>query len=297
MLDLSEVVLVVNGMSRLGGEFYLQAKQLLEENGYVLKDCALSSSVQEMRSTVMRHRDQVSVIFVGGGDGTQGLVAGMLIGSETAQGVLPLGTGNSFARDLGIPTDLNAAIEALAIASPTHIDIGLANDRAFVNVATMGLTSLIVKNLTHSLKKRWGRAAYFLAIARGFESLKSFWVKLESDQGNFEMEAFQVVIGTGRYHAGPFPVLPDASLFNQHLSLYILPGASKVDLIKTALGLPSGRHTLFSDVHSESIKSGKIIAVPSQSVIVDGEPIGRADLKFECVAGGLKVLYAKDSED
>lgn len=85
------------------------------------------------------------LVIAGGGDGTVRSVAGALAGSEATLGVLPLGTFNHYARDLGMPNDLNAAAAALAAATPRHLDLAEVNGHRFLNSSAIGYYSQVAK--------------------------------------------------------------------------------------------------------------------------------------------------------
>jgi diacylglycerol kinase family enzyme len=89
-------------------------------------------------------RKEFDAIVVGGGDGTVQCVAALLAGSDIPLGVLPLGTLNHFAKDLGIPTDLPDAIRALAARNVTRVDLGEVNGRIFVNNSSIGIYPFMV---------------------------------------------------------------------------------------------------------------------------------------------------------
>jgi diacylglycerol kinase family enzyme len=107
-------------------------------------------------------------VIGGGGDGTLNTIAAALAGTRTAFGVLPLGTHNHFAKDLGIPLDLDAAVAALARGSPQDIDVAEVNGRLFLNFSALGFHPLVVKHREAQRSAR-GRAkflALFVAVWR-----------------------------------------------------------------------------------------------------------------------------------
>jgi diacylglycerol kinase family enzyme len=82
-------------------------------------------------------------VIIGGGDGTLSECASHLIHTNVAMGVLPLGTGNTFARSIGIPLDLNAAARTIATGNVQRIDVGQVNDQIFLNSVSLGLSAEI----------------------------------------------------------------------------------------------------------------------------------------------------------
>ena len=84
------------------------------------------------------------LLIVGGGDGTISAAASALVGTETRLGILPLGTLNHFARDLGIPTDLDEAAKLIAAGAERRVDVAEMNGRIFINNSAIGLYPLMV---------------------------------------------------------------------------------------------------------------------------------------------------------
>ena len=146
-----ELVLLVNSKSRSGSSGLEAAKTALESEGFVVKASHMISDAKEFSRILSGYLSNAEpLIAIGGGDGTQRMAAEMFAGFSSAMLVFPMGTGNAWAKDLGIPVGASHTAKALATANIESIDLGVANGRGFVNVATVGLTSLIVKNLTKS---------------------------------------------------------------------------------------------------------------------------------------------------
>ena len=145
-----------------------------ETVGAVLKDAGIDSEVEligggdcAVRCRTIAQRGDALVI-VGGGDGTISAAASALIGTETALGILPLGTLNHFARDLGLPTDLKEAAKLIATGKPRRVDVAEMNDRIFINNSAIGLYPLMVldRDLQRRKLGRSKRLAMIVASAR-----------------------------------------------------------------------------------------------------------------------------------
>lgn len=93
-------------------------------------------------------RDGQSALVVGGGDGTLGSVASILAGTDVALGILPLGTLNHFAKDLGVPLKLEAAMDVIAAGQSQRIDVAEVNGRIFVNNSSVGVYPFLVEERT-----------------------------------------------------------------------------------------------------------------------------------------------------
>ncbi|GAA3897717.1 diacylglycerol kinase family protein [Sphingomonas limnosediminicola] len=126
----------------------------------------------DVRCRAAAERDDALVV-VGGGDGTIAAAASALIGTKTKLGILPLGTLNHFARDLGIPTDLAEAAKLIASNKERLVDVAQLNDRIFINNSAIGLYPLMV--LDRDLqRKRLGRSKRLAMIVASVRMLARF---------------------------------------------------------------------------------------------------------------------------
>lgn len=285
-----EAVLLVNTRSLKGAEWLQQAKDKLTEQGVELKVAEGFSKAPELFARAEQEAASGRLIIVGGGDGTMNAVANILAKTGAVMGVLPLGTGNAFARDLGIPTDLDKATEILVSGDVAEVDLGVCNGRYFVNVATIGLTAHVAKAITVPMKRRFGRFVYAIALTKALSEMKPFDVQIETENGSKELEAVQVVLGNGRYHGGPLPLSPTAAITSGALRLYVVEATSKAGLLRYALLLPTGLQGVLKEVHSESTIGGKIVASPKQPIVVDGEVGMETPMEFAVEPLALKVM-------
>lgn len=285
-----EAILVVNTKSRRGQQWFEDAKNQLQNLGVPLVSARSFTKIEplkrEVQSAIQR---KVPLIIAGGGDGTFSSIARFFVNSESTLGVLPLGTGNAFARDLGIPAEVGRACDIIANGKDAGVDLGYAGDDYFLNVATLGLTTQIARNLTDQEKKRWGRFVYAFAIARALRGVKPFRVKIESDNGTTEFETLQVVLGNGRYHAGPFLLSPNASITEGKLTLYALKTTHRSAFVRLALNLAVGKHVDLAEVHSEETTWGTITTTPRLKVTVDGEICEQSPLQYKVLPDVLRV--------
>lgn len=285
-----QAALVVNGKARRGKEWFGLAKREFESRDVNLDLARLVQRPREVESAV---RDaisaQIPLICVGGGDGTLNMVAGMFKGTESVLGVLPMGTGNSLARDLGIPPVVRDAIEIALDGRTQAIDLGEVNGVPFVNVATVGLTTLIAENLDPLAKRRFGRAAYLVAMFKAVVQGRRFNLRLELPDGVQEHRSVQVVVGNGRFHAGPFPITPEAQIDSGYLSGYSVNSSRKSVLLRYAMRLWHGRHIDMDEVVSFRADQLKLFTEPRKRITVDGEIRLRTPGEFRSLSGALRV--------
>ncbi len=297
MVEMREAVLLVNVKARRGKDWFNSAAEILSKNGVNLKTAVCCKKKDQLLNEVEKAiRDKVPLIIIGGGDGTLGSVVDYFVGSESTLGVLPFGTGNSFARDLGITANVEAACNVILNGKEKRVDVGKAGDNYFLNVVTIGLSTQIALQMNHDVKQVWGRLAYLFALVKALSMVKSFKVHLCMPEGEHTFKTLQVVIGNGRYHAGPFPLAPDASITDGKLILYALEGSSKWDLIKYAMKLPGGHHVDLDNVPVFWTTEGSLSTSHPMRVTIDGESNHYTPLKFNIEKAALKVMVPQEFE-
>lgn len=304
-LDDGPAVLVVNTRSRSGREAYETARDALAERGVVLTECHALARAERLDAVVERMAALgTRRIIVGGGDGTLSRAVGRLLGRDVTLGVLPLGTGNDFARSLGIPPEIEAACDVIAQGYTARVDVGLANGRPFLNAASLGLATGIARRLTKRLKQRAGKLAYPVAAAAEVKDLKPFHIRLKADERELSLDVLQLVVGNGLYHGAGNMVAPDARLDDRRLNVYAIAAPSSASglegtglgqlqdiatLVRVALSLRTGEHVEHPAVTSLRAARLYVESEPLQEVNADGELVGRTPMRFEVAPAALRV--------
>ena len=155
-------------------------------------------------------RSGVDLVLACGGDGTVTACAEGVAGSGVPLGILPFGTGNLLARNLGLPLDLDTALVIALTGSDRQLDTGLANGRPFVVMAGLGLDAKMLAESSEPLKKRLGLAAYVLSALRHLRD-RPARVSLAVDGGPpRRLRATAVIVGNVGWLQGGVRLLPDA---------------------------------------------------------------------------------------
>ncbi|WP_422723940.1 lipid kinase [Hyalangium rubrum] len=298
-------MLVVNTKSRSGREAFEAARAALSARGVPLLSChALTQPRRLPRVLADAVARGARRILVGGGDGTVSFAACQLLGRDVTLGVVPLGTGNDFARSLGIQDTVEAACDVIAEGYTARVDVGLANGRPFLNAASLGLATAIAKRLNKKLKQRIGKLAYPVAAATQLWEHQPFRVRLQADSQALELEALQLVVGNGRYHGAGNMVAPGAALDDHRLHVYAITAPSAESgregtslgqlqdmstLARVALSLRRGEHVEHPSVTYLRTSRLYVESEPVQEVNADGELIGRTPMRFEVVPSALRV--------
>ncbi len=286
-----DAVLFVNTHSRRGARGFPVAKQELEARGINLRR---AEGFEDGRAMIAAVRQEISnstpLIIIGGGDGTFGSVDHDFAHRDSVLGVIPLGTGNAFARDLGIKTNIAEACDVIVKGKVTAVDLGRLNDHMFLNVATVGLTTLIARNLDKNLKRIFGPLAYIVSFARALSKVTPFLATMDVDGDVHEFRSMQVVIGNGRFHAGPFLIAEDAGLRNGKLIAYALESENRADFLRLAIALQRSKAVDLPNVRVWRTGKGRLTTYPEKAVTVDGEEITHTPVDFSIEPRSLRVM-------
>jgi diacylglycerol kinase family enzyme len=193
-----------------------------------------------LRAAIERRPD---AIVAGGGDGTVGSVAAALVGGPIALGVLPLGTLNHFAKDLGLPLALDAAVERIARGTVHRVDVGEVNGRIFVNNSSLGLYPDIVRERERQ-QRRLGRGKWAAFVWASIGALRRFpfmGVRLSIDGRAALRRTPFVFIGNNVYSMEGFAIGERERLDAGCLSLYVAQRAGRLKLLMLALHALFGR--------------------------------------------------------
>jgi len=255
----------------------------------VLQRCGAEVSVVE--TTAPGHATQLAreaaatgpdMIMTAGGDGTINEAANGLAGSMVPLAVLPFGSANVLAREIGLPLDPVAAAAVCCKGRVADVWPGVAGKRRFLLMVGVGFDAAVLRRVDASLKARVGRAAYVLA---GMQMLTRPWrSRYHVTTGKRSIQAASVIVANAAHYAGPWIIAPDATLFRRELDVCVFRGSARADLVRYAFAVMRGRHAALPDVEMFRTKSLRIEGGPECCIQIDGDEDG--DLPVEiCVAG------------
>jgi diacylglycerol kinase family enzyme len=183
------------------------------------------------------------VVVMGGGDGTMSAGAGGLAGTGKPMGLLPLGTLNHFARDLGIPTELEEAVRNVAEGTVREVDVGEANDRVFLNNSSLGLYPSAV-SLRNAWMQQHGMHKWVAMGRAALDTLRRFPVvrlTLQLPEGSRNVTTPMVFIGNNRYETKLFALGKRPALDEGELWVYLARDAGRFRFLRLALRALVGR--------------------------------------------------------
>lgn len=289
--DLRRVVLVVNTRSRRGRHRYFEALRLLQADGFrplrthaVMDPSRLAEIIKEALGL------EPDLLVIGGGDGTLSEAVKHVAHRDVALGVLPLGTTNNFARSLGLPLDLALAVKVFSRGKVADIDLGMAGDRPFANLASFGVSVEVAGTVKPWLKRALGRAAYPLTALTILPGHRPFRAFITVDGRRHELLTHQLNIANGRYHGG-WQIASDISIDNRRLVAYQLGSGKRLRLLaETLLRATSGRWQSLAGGPFVTGTEMLLETEPTMSADVDGEVFLRTPLTIRTIPNGLRVM-------
>ncbi len=297
MAQVSGTVVVLNLHSRQAAQQRERVKELLSERGLRDAEYRVITRTGELPGELERAvRSGAERLLVGGGDGSMVAAARALAHRSCVLGVLPLGTGNSFAQTLSIGDDLERAVDAIAHGRIAAVDLGIVNGKYFANFATIGLGAKIAEATPKLLKTLTGPLAYVLGgIVPGLRA-RPFEATIVRDGESVRLKTQQIVIASGRTF-GKKPLLPDAKITDGRLAFFTTTGVSTAELARMFLALALGTQTSLDDAYAFSAREIEIRTDSEQPVNGDGEPIATTPARFRVDPGALRVFVPPDFVD
>lgn len=244
-----------------------------------------------------------SAVIAAGGDGTLfEIVNGLMAHKKENRvplGVIPVGTGNAFSRELGLlPTDWQKGIDIIAKNKTKAIDLGLAktNTDAFYFINIIGMGFVVDAGRTTVKIKKLGKSAYTLATLWETVKLKKHPIKLslvnESDEVEyFDQELVFVEVANSRYTGTSFLIAPEAKIDDGLLDVIILKKISRPKILRLFPTIYSGKHVNYQEVETRKVKSITIETKQPMPLMPDGEFIGETPVTISCIPKAIDIFF------
>lgn len=234
-------------------------------------------------------RSEFDVLVAVGGDGTMNETASQLIGTSTALGIIPLGSGNGFARHLGLSTNPVRAVQQLNRSEPLLLDACFMNDRPFFNVSGMGFDAQVSKRFMHQIKR--GYATYARCVWAEFQTYRPRHYRYELHGRVVEEELLMVAFANTQQYGNNAVIAPQACIDDGYLDVvFVRPFPLAYLPIFTMLAFTRNVH------HSSYVKIERVQRFHIQQMDeplghVDGDYIEtKAEVQLNVRANSLQVL-------
>jgi diacylglycerol kinase (ATP) len=235
--------------------------------------------------------DGYDVVCTVGGDGTVNEAINGLAGSEVPLAIVPTGTVNVLAMELGIPLDPPDAVRVIGGGQESWIDLGLAGDRYFGLMAGIGMDAAVIASLNPTLKKALKEAAFAIQGLATYLTHEEPRIRVISEER--EVEGYFVVFGNASNYGGAFGITPLADMRDGLLDVCVLTDKSFLSFAWYWSAALLNAHINHPKVHYFRTKEARIEAVePGQEVLVqtDGEVAGALPIDCRVVPRALRVL-------
>jgi YegS/Rv2252/BmrU family lipid kinase len=236
------------------------------------------------------------LVVVCGGDGTVRTVCAELAGTGVPVGVIPAGTGNLLARNLGVPLYLEAAVDVALNGQDRAIDLvsvggdGIGEDEHFMVMGGMGFDAAIMEGADDAIKAKIGWLAYFVSGIKQLRS-PSFRVEISVDDQPFtKHRALTVVVGNVGYLTAGIPLLPDATIDDGVLDVVLVSPKRFVSWIPLLWRVMSKRKRVDEELNRMTGRKVVVRTAHDTARQLDGDPIGPGkEIRAECIHGRLLV--------
>jgi diacylglycerol kinase (ATP) len=266
-----------------------ELRDLIERAG-LGDDILTSSTVEEARDlTRDAVRRRFDVVVAVGGDGTIGTIADELIGTDTALGILPLGSIMNIPRMLGLPREVDEAVEVLANGVVRTVDVGEANGRTFYEAGSVGMNAAMFREA-----QRFDRGDY-LSV------LRTIWVafryrparmEIQLDDRRIRTRALMVTVSNGPYTGAGMTVAPDARVDDGSLDVCVFRHFSKIELLTHLATIAFGRRRYSPHVRAYRSRRVRITSATPLPCRADSNDLGTTPAEFVTKPRALRVVVA-----
>jgi len=239
-------------------------------------------------------RDRVAegdCLIAAGGDGTVNGVAKICLETDAVLAVLPSGTANDFARNLNIPEQPEEVAKLVAERPVQQIDVAMAGDRMFLNVAHIGLGTLPAREADAPTKKWFGQFSYVATLFRQIGEQRGFHAEIQTDKSAMKGRWLSIAIASGAFFGGGHEV-PEASANDGQLNIVAVKPRPMLQLLFAFLMVRLNGETPRRTSTVVQVKSSEchVLTQQPEPVTVDGDEAGTTPFKAVCKQGVLRVI-------
>lgn len=292
---MAATVVILNPKAGSAGKLAAIVKRIRHLPDVEVRMTARKGDAVRFARTALRRGCEM--IVAAGGDGTLNeVVNGIGDNSRIRLGLIPLGTGNDFARTLGLPTDPDEAIALLAAGHTRPIDlVRVTSDRVryFVNVSAGGFSGLVDEKLTPEMKKTWGPLAYLRCAVAALPQLRAYRTRVSlGNRKRLTLSLYNVVIANGRYVGGGTLIAPKASIDDGLLDIILIQERSAAELTLLAAQVALGNHLSSGAIVFRRAAKVTVNSRPGMWFNVDGELVSNQPAEFEVLPRALQFVVA-----
>lgn len=295
------IFFIVNRLSgnRQGLKVWKRIQPLLHDKGvhYCVEFSENPVHAAQLLRKYMKETDQVKAVAVVGGDGTVQSIVSELAGSNIPLGVIPAGSGNDFARALGIPFSPKKALDFLLTGAIKKIDMAQSGNKTYITVVGIGIDGKIAHTVNHSKYKKWlnmlklGRLAYVISLFQVFIRYRPHTVSIKVDEEEMTLSnVWLIAVANIPNYGGGMNICPEASYTDGVFDICIVHGISRFEAIRLFPRIYVGKHTFCPGI---SMFQGQKINISSSSPMQatgDGEIIGETPIDISMSKEAIHII-------
>lgn len=237
-------------------------------------------------------RGDADVVVAAGGDGTINEVARGLLGQGVPLGIIPLGTANVLAIELGLrPRAVEVA--DMLLSGPAHlVGTGVVDGEIFLMMVGIGFDGVVVHAINPRLKRLWGKGAFVWAGVKEWLRGPGRDIRLVAD--GREKRAQWAIVVNGRYFAGPYVLLREGDISQPGLTLFLFKNGGRIALVRYLLALGLGRMAKLPDVEIIPARQVRFLEPEGLEVEVDGDARGNLPQTIEQGTRFLRLVVPQN---
>jgi YegS/Rv2252/BmrU family lipid kinase len=251
--------------------------------------CATSRSGEAEDLARKAAEEGFEKVVAAGGDGTIHEIVNGLAGTSAALGLLPMGTMNVFATELGLPIhNLERCWNIIEVGKTRLVDLPSANGKYFAQLAGVGLDAQVVKETSLALKRSFGPLSYLIQAAQIAARVPPR-LFIESENASIDEGSF-VLVGNGRLYGGPFPFFKNARLDDGLLDVVAFKRLGYLEIIKYLQDVIFSSEIRTPEVEYFQTRQLRVSSEQDVPVELDGELVGTCPVEFSVQKQSLRVL-------
>lgn len=270
-----------------------------KEHGWTVTLQMTEAPGDAMKMARQAASDRLDAVIVAGGDGTVNEAVNGLVGSDTALGVLPVGTGNLWAKQLRVPTytlanplRLREAARGLVRGTVRRIDAGRVNDHAFLCWASAGLDAQVTSEMEprDRTTKRLGALPYLIAAVLVAQDYKGVETTISLDDDVFRRRTLLIMVNNIRQYGGVVQVAPQAKLDDGLLDVFVFEGLGFGYVVRHLFKVLFQRYLADPRIIHRQARRVEIRTEDRIPIQVDGDPLGGTPARIRVLPGALRIV-------
>jgi len=272
-----------------------QALEVMQGEGVVV-DVQESRDAQHLEALARQAAaEKPDAVVSLGGDGTHHYVVNGIVGSEVPLGMIPCGSGNDFAKGLGVPAQARAAAEVVRAGHIRRVDLGRTGNTVYGCIAGVGFDSVVTRYANERVRRLRGSWAYAWSILRCVKSYRPEPLQIVSDVQEFAGEVIFAVVGNNVSYGGGIHLTPRAKLDDGLLDVCVVPYMGKVEFLRWVPRAYRGEHLKHPRIIYFQARKVSLNATSRLELFGDGEFMQELPATIEIIPRALPVIVPSPS--